>query len=106
MFLSVTTPSMVAVDLPLAPSGSRAQAVRLREAVAPVHMLGQGTSLPIDRSLGSGRELVELAWVTECATTTTSVPTTSDVSYLTQQPAITDAFKGVRPGVRSWSPPD
>lgn len=102
MSLTVNAPSKVAFDLPMAQSGSSAWVSRVREIVAPDVTLVQGTSLPIAGSIGRGR-ITDRTMATEC--TATFVPTATKLPYLTQQP-IKGAFTGIRPGVRSWSPPD
>jgi len=92
----------VAFDVPVAQSGSSAWVSRVREIVAPAQTLVQGTSLPIARSMGRGR-ITDRTPATEC--TATFVPTATKLPYLTQQP-VKGAFIGIRPGVRTWSPPD
>jgi hypothetical protein len=100
--LTVNAPSKVAFDLPMAQSGSSAWVSRVREIVAPVQMLVQGTSLPIAGSIGRGR-ITDRTPAVEC--TATFVPTATKLPYLTQQ-SVKGAFTGICPGVRSWSPPD
>jgi len=104
VYLTINVPSAVAFDVPMAPSESSAWvAFPVREVItAPVFALVQGTSLPIARSIGNGPKIDGRTRATEC---TTFVPTASDLPYPTQQ-ATKGAVKGVRPGVRSWSPPD
>lgn len=102
MSLTSIAPSKVAFDLPVAQSGSSAWVSRVREIVAPAQTLVQGTSLPIAGSMGRGR-ITDRTPATEC--TATFVPTATKRPYPTQQP-VKVAFIGIRPGVRTWSPPD
>lgn len=102
MSLTVIAPSKVAVGLPMAQSGSSAWVSRVREIVAPDRTLVQGTSLPIAGAIGRGR-ITDRTPAVEC--TATFVPTATKLPYLTQQ-TVKGAFTGIRPGVRSWRPPD
>lgn len=102
MFMTLMVPSRVAFDRP-ASSGLSAQVSRFRELVAPVHVLCQGSTLPVAGSKGA---VAELASPASPAAPMTIMPSLSDLPYSAKQLANKGASQGVRPGVRSWRPPD
>lgn len=109
MFSALMVPSQVAFGLSTAPNTTSARVSRVREIVASVHVLGQGTRMSVSGSTSAVQEVCAVrlgAMERVVAPVNLDWSTTTVLSYSTKQPATTGAFIGARPGVRSWSPPD